>query len=136
LSKRKPSLAEILATYRILIIALLALPVLGMVAAFVVIFYTHPASTSTALVIIAFVAVMYSAIMVVFMKQLDKIAEIDQKRRETIEPEAPVMHTRIEPRTKPQTPSISLNNSDQLTPEEERIFNIEKKPKESENNTK
>lgn len=111
--------------------ALLALPIFGMVVAFAVILYKYP-SSHTALIIIAFVAAMYTAAMVVFMKQLDKIAEIDKQRLESMEKASPVTKAIDEPRAKRSTASISLNKGDQLTPEEERIFNIEKK-KESDN---
>ena len=131
MSKRKQSLADIVTTYRIIIMALLALPIFGMVVAFAVILYKYP-SSHTALIIIAFVAAMYTAAMVVFMKQLDKIAEIDKQRLESMEKASPVTKAIDEPRAKRSTASISLNKGDQLTPEEERIFNIEKK-KESDN---
>ena len=111
--------------------ALLALPIFGMVVAFVVILYKYPTS-HTALIIIAFVAAMYTAVMVVFMKQLDKIAEIDKQQFEAMEKEPPVTKAIVEPRAKRTTASISFNKDDQLTPEEERIFNIERK-KESDN---
>lgn len=117
MSKKKPSLIEILDANRTIIIALLGLPVLGMAVAVVMILYVRPAAAVTALGIITFVAVQYILMMFFLLKKIEIMAK---KSRES---EFTTHEDHVE---EVETKAQSVEEFTHLPPEEQRIFDVEK----------
>ena len=114
LSEEKPSVAQVLNRSRSVVIALLGVPVLGMLIAVVVIYIKKPNNMVVVFGVILFVGVQYILMMFFLMKKVEAMAERDDTAR-TVETEE-----------KPKPPGDEFEErDDQLDPEEKRIFPVE-----------
>jgi Na+/melibiose symporter-like transporter len=114
LSEEKPSVAQVLNRSRSVVIALLGVPVLGMLIAVVVIYIKKPNNMGVVFGVILFVGVQYILMMFFLMKRVEAMAERDDTAR-TVETEE-----------KPKLPEdVSKKRDDQLDPEEKRIFPVD-----------
>ncbi|MBT3285184.1 hypothetical protein HN807_08065 [Candidatus Bathyarchaeota archaeon] len=96
-----------------LVLAILGVPVLGMLIAVGVIFYKKPDNMIVVFGVILFVAVQYILMMFFFMKKIETMAAKEKAKEATEEAEP-------EPQSKEEKEDES-----QLKPEEKRIFPIE-----------
>ena len=94
--------------------ALLGVPVFGMLIAVAVILYTKPDNMIVVFGVILFVAVQYILMMFFFMKRIEAMAEKEEAERQD---ESEVVHI---------TPKDEDRESEkQLDPEEKRVFPVE-----------
>ena len=114
MSEEKPSVPQVLNRSRSVVIALLGVPVLGMLIAVVVIYIKKPNNMVVVFGVILFVGVQYILMMFFLMKKVEAMAERDDAAR-TVETE-----------DKPKLPEDEVEERDvQLDPEEKRIFPVE-----------
>ena len=114
MSEERPSVAQVLNRSRSLVIALLGVPVLGMLIAVVVIYIKKPDNMVVFFGVILFVAVQYILMMFFLMKKIEAMAEKDDFARN------------METEGKPKQPEDQVEEGDdQLDPEEKRIFPVE-----------
>jgi hypothetical protein len=114
LSEEKPSLAQVLNKNRSLILAILGVPVFGMLIAVAVIFYTKPDNMGVVFGVILFVAVQYILMMFFFMKRIEAMVEKEEAERQGESEE--INNTAA---------AEEIESEDQLDPEEKRIFPVE-----------
>ena len=110
MSNSKPSIAEVLYSNRKMVMALLGIPVLGMLIAVVLLIYKSPDNLIVILGVILFVGVQYILMMFFFMKKIENLAKKEkeeQTERKVFEPE------------------IMNDVSPLLAPEEKRIFPLD-----------
>ena len=110
MSNSKPSIAEVLYSNRKMVMALLGIPVLGMLIAVVLLIYKSPDNLIVILGVILFVGVQYILMMFFFMKKIENLAKKEkeeQTERKAVEPE------------------IMNDESPLLAPEEKRIFALD-----------
>ncbi len=96
-----------------LLMAILGVPVLGMLIAVGVIYYKKPDNMIVVFGVTLFVAVQYILMMFFFMKKIETMAA-KEKAKESTEEDERVPHSDEE-----------KDNEDQLDPEEKRIFPVE-----------
>jgi len=114
LSEEKPTVAQVLNRSRSIVIALLGVPVLGMLIAVVVIYIKKPNNMVVVFGVILFVAVQYILMMFFLMKKVEAMAKKDD--------DALYMETE----GKPKPPEDQVEEvDDPLDPEEKRIFPVE-----------
>jgi len=113
LTEEKPSLAEVLNKNRFTVMALLGVPVFGMLIAVAVIFYKKPDNMVVVFGVILFVAVQYILMMFFFMKRLEAMAEKEEAARQEESEE-----TNKIPATE------DIESESHLDPEEKRIFPV------------
>lgn len=99
---------------RFLVVALLGVPVLGMLIAVVMIYIKKPDNMVVVFGVILFIAVQYILMMFFFMKRVEAMAEKDAAAR----------NMETEEKSKPPVDEIE-DGDDQLDPEEKRIFPLE-----------
>ena len=126
MSKEKPSISQVLAANRSIVMVLLGVPVIGMFIAVVLILYKRPDNTVLALGVIFFIAVQYVIMMYLFMKRVEALAK--KKTEQTQSFEKPLITAIDKPVPEPnkehiEQPQISKNL---FLPEEKRIFDTEK----------
>ncbi len=114
LTEEKPSLAQVLNKNRSLILAILGVPVFGMLIAVAVIFYTKPDNMGVVFGVILFVAVQYILMMFFFMKRIEAMVEKEEAERQGESEE--INNTAA---------AEEIESEDQLDPEEKRIFPVE-----------
>jgi large-conductance mechanosensitive channel len=101
---------------RTLILALLGVPVFGMLIAVAVIFYTKPDNMAVVFGVILFVAVQYILIMFFFMKRIEAMVKKEEAALQE------------EPEETHETPADEdLESEGQLVPEEKRVFPVDEK---------
>jgi len=93
-----------------LVLAILGVPVLGMLIAVGVIYYKNPDNMIVVFGVILFVAVQYILMMFFFMKKIETMVA----KEKTIDEAEPAAQSEKE-----------LDNESQLEPEEKRIFPVE-----------
>lgn len=125
MNKEKPSLSQILDANRYLVMVLLGVPVIGMVIAVLLILYKRPENTAVALGVILFIAVQYIIMMFFFMKRVESLARKKTEQDQIIEESLSENIGEID--------GLPLKNKNQLAPEEQRIFDIEKLNRNEEN---
>ncbi len=113
MSDEKLSLADVLYKNRKLVLAILGVPVLGIVIAAGLIYYLKPDNMVVALGVILFVGIQYIMIMFFWMKRVEKMAK--NPSDETVEQivKIPVAPITVDPETV-------------LAPEEKRVLPVEK----------
>ena len=99
---------------RSLVVALLGVPVLGMLIAVVVIYIKKPNNMVVVFGVILFVAVQYILMMFFLMTKVEAMAEKDAATR----------NTETEGKLKPPYEKVE-ERDDQLDPEEKRIFPVD-----------
>ena len=110
MSNSKPSIAEVLYSNRKMVMALLGIPVLGMLIAVVLLIYKSPDNLIVILGVILFVGVQYILMMFFFMKKIENLAK-KEKEEQTERKAVP--------------PEIMNDESPLLAPEEKRIFPLD-----------
>ena len=110
MSDSKPTIAEVLYSNRKMVMALLGIPVLGMLIAVVLLIYKSPDNLIVILGVILFVGIQYVLMMFFFMKKIENLAKKEKEERTEQEP--------VEPDT-------VNDESPQLAPEEKRIFPLD-----------
>lgn len=114
MSEEKPSVAQVLNSSRSIVIALLGVPVLGMLIAVVVIYIKKPNNMAVVFGVILFVAVQYILMMFFLIKKIEVMAEKDDTAHN------------METEGKPNHPVDEVEEGDdQLDPEEKPIFPVE-----------
>jgi len=114
LSEEKPSVARVLNSNRSLVMALLGVPVIGMLIAVVLIYIKKPDNMVVVFGVILFIAVQYILMMFFFMKRVEAMVVNEGAARKLEKEEKP----------KPNEGEVE-ERDDQLDPEEKRIFPIE-----------
>jgi len=114
LSEDKLSVAQVLNKNRTLVMAILGLPVFGMLIAVGVIFYTKPNNMTIAFGVILFIAVQYILMMFFFLKKVETMVK---KEEGSLDEE---MEDKLE-----ASEEKVVENNGQLEPEEKRIFPVE-----------
>lgn len=114
MSEERPSLAQVLDKNLSFLMAILGVPVLGMLIAVVVIYIKKPNNMAVVFGVILFVAVQYILMMFFFMKKVKMMVEKEEAARD------------LEVDEKPEPPEDEVEDRDeQLEPEEKRIFPLE-----------
>jgi large-conductance mechanosensitive channel len=106
LSKEKPTISEVLDANRFIVMAILGMPVIGMLIAAVLIIYKRSDNMIIALGVILFVSIQYIIMMFFFMKKVEAMAKNDTEKV-------------VEPEDYEQEPLF--DESPQLVAEEERV---------------
>ena len=109
-------MAEVLFNNRKFVLALLGVPVLGMLIAAGLIIYKQPSNMYVALGVILFVAMQYIITMFFWMKRVEKMAKKENSGQESIFEKLSVE-------------LIDFDTDQVLIPEEKRVFQVD------ENNT-
>jgi len=114
MSEERPSLAQVLDKNLSFLMAILGVPVIGMLIAVVVIYIKKPNNMAVVFGVILFMAVQYIMMMFFFMKKVEAMVENEKAERD------------LEPQEKPESDEDEGEESpDQLDPEEKRIFPLE-----------
>ena len=113
MSEEKPSVAHVLNSNRSLVMALLGVPVIGMLIAVVVIYIKKPDNMVVVFGVILFIAAQYILMMFFFMKRVEAMVVKEDAARKLEQEENKPCEDEVEER------------DDQLDPEEKRIFPIE-----------
>ena len=114
MSEERPTVAQVLNSSRSLVIALLGVPVIGMLIAVVVIYIKKPNNMAVVFGVILFIAVQYILMMFFLIKKIEAMAEQDESAHN--------METEGKP--KPTEDKVE-DGDDQLDPEEKRVFPVE-----------
>jgi phosphotransferase system glucose/maltose/N-acetylglucosamine-specific IIC component len=111
MSEERPSLGQVLDKNLSFLMAILGVPVIGMLIAVVVIYIKKPNNMVVVFGVILFVAVQYIMMMFFFMKKVEAMVENEKAERD------------LESQEKPEPDEGEGEESaDQLDPEEKRIF--------------
>ena len=113
MSEEKPSVARVLNSNRSLVMALLGVPVIGMLIAVVLIYIKKPDNMVVVFGVILFIAVQYILMMFFFIKRVEVMVGKEDAARKLEKEEKP----------KPHEDEVE-ERDDQLDPEETRIFPI------------
>ena len=114
MSEEKPSVARVLNSNRSLVMALLGVPVIGMLIAVVLIYIKKPDNMVVVFGVILFIAVQYILMMFFFMKRVESMVMKED------------VALKLEKEGKPKSTQDEFEErDDQLDPEEKRIFPIE-----------
>lgn len=112
MSEEKPTLADVLFKNRKLVLAMLGVPVMGMVIAAGLIIYKQSSNMIVALGVILFVAIQYIMTMFFWMKRVEKLVKEKNPEKKVGSESMPV-----EP--------INVDPDSVLAPEEKRVFPID-----------
>jgi len=82
LNKEKPKLSDVLNANRFIVMALLGLPVIGMLIAAGLIIYKKPDNMVVVLGVITFVGIQYIIMMFFFMKRVEVMTNKHQKTQD------------------------------------------------------
>ena len=107
MSEAKPTLAEILNANKGFVMALLSMPIIGMVIAAALLIYKKPDNLIVILGVILFIGIQYTIMIFFFMKRIERL--VMKEKEEPAIPEV-VEEEPLE------------EESEQLAPEEERVF--------------
>jgi len=111
MSEKRPSLAQVLDKNLSLLMAILGVPVIGMLIAVVVIYIKKPNNMAVVFGVILFVAVQYIVMMFFFMKKVEVMVENEKAERT------------LESSKKPEpAEDEGEEDAEHLDPEEKRIF--------------
>jgi positive regulator of sigma E activity len=113
MSEEKPTLADVLFKNRKLVLAMLGVPVFGMLIAAGLIIYTQPSNMIVALGVILFVGIQYIMMMFFWMKRVEKLA-----KNKTTEKEIIIEEMAVEP--------VMFDADEVLEPEEKRVLPVDK----------
>lgn len=114
MSEERPSLAQVLDKNLSFLMAILGVPVIGMMIAVVVIYIKKPNNMAVVFGVILFMAIQYIMMMFFFMKKVEAMVENEKAERALDSKEKP------EP-----TEDEGEEGAEQLDPEEKRIFPLE-----------
>lgn len=114
MSEERPSLAQVLDKNLSFLMAILGVPVIGMLIAVVVIYIKKPNNMAVVFGVILFVAVQYIMMMFFFMKKVKAMVENEKAERALDSTE------KHEP-----DEDEGEGSADRLDPEEKRIFPLE-----------
>ena len=114
LSEDKLSMAQVLNKNRTLVMAILGVPVFGMLIAVGVIFYTKPDNMTIAFGVILFIAVQYILMMFFFLKKVETMVKKEKRP----------LYEEMEDKLETSEEKV-VENKGQLEPEEKRIFPVE-----------
>lgn len=107
MSKAKPTLAEILNANKSFVIALLSMPIIGMLIAAALLIYKKPDNLIVILGVMLFIGVQYIIMIFFLMKRIERLVKKEKEEQDT--PEV----VEVEPLEE---------ESEQLAPEEERVL--------------
>ena len=110
MSKEKLSLAEILYKNRTFVLAMLGVPVIGMIIAFIIILYKAPDNMLLALAVIFFLCVQYVLMMFFWMKKVETLVNKEKIPDSGIEERPAVVY------------HMTTSSDIILAPEEERVL--------------
>ena len=110
-SEEKPSFAQMLHKNRIVVLAVLGVPVMGMALAFVIVLYKKPNNMLITLAVTFFLAVQYILMMFFWMKRVEKMATEEKRDAQDTKEKEPA-----------EVELITNRTEKMLVPEEERVF--------------